>query len=73
MQTQDKAKRTHAKHTEGVEMFMQTTSCALPQRRTIQTKLMQRKCELTELSNVNICIMGNLSLHAESSCKTHMK
>ena len=37
----------------------------------MQIKLMQRKYELTELSNENTHIMGGLSMQTTGSNKTH--
>ena len=42
------------------------------QRSTIQTKSMQRKYELTELSNVNIHMVGYLCTQTTGSNKMHM-
>ena len=54
---QDKADGTQVKHVERVEMLHKQLTEIFPQRSATQTKSMQRKYELTELSNVIIYVV----------------
>ena len=58
MQIQDKTKETQAKCAERVERLHEQLHVLFPQRSTIQTKSMQKKQELTELSNVIIYVVS---------------
>ena len=73
MQMQDKAKGIQAKYTERVERLHQQLPLLFPQTFAIQTKSIQRKYELTELSNVIICVVGWLSMQAANSYKINRK
>ena len=64
MQMKDKAKGTHAKHAERVDQPKQITSCVLLPKRCNTDKVDIRNHELTELSNVSICIVECLFAQA---------
>ena len=65
MQMQDKAKGTQAKYSERVSRSAKKNNflCLFPKRHNADTQVDARKQEATKLSNVNMCIVSNLSMN----------